>query len=71
MDRLGFPKPARHRIRPALRSELAAVRAIEREAAQRFEGTAEAWIAQDPPAPEALLDARLEAGLSHMADHGD
>jgi GNAT superfamily N-acetyltransferase len=62
MDPLGLAEPAPHRSRPALRSELAAIRAIEREAAQRFEGTAEAWIAQDPPAPEALLDARLEAG---------
>jgi GNAT superfamily N-acetyltransferase len=62
MDRLDLPKPTRHRIRLALKSELAAIRAIEREAAQRFEGTAEAWIAQDPPAPEALLEARLEAG---------
>ena len=39
-----------------------AIRDIEREAAQRFLGSPEAWIAGDPPAPEALLDARLEDG---------
>ena len=62
MDPLGLAEPAPHRIRPALRSELPAIRAIEHEAAQRFMGTAQAWIAQDPPAPEALLEARLGAG---------
>jgi GNAT superfamily N-acetyltransferase len=41
---------------------MSAIRDIEREAAQRFLGTPEAWIASDPPAPEALLDARLEDG---------
>ena len=39
-----------------------AIRDIEREAAQRFLGSPEAWIAGDPPAPESLLDARLEDG---------
>ncbi len=62
MDPLGLAEPAPHRIRPALRLELPAIRAIEHEAAQRFLGTVHAWIAQDPPAPEALLEARLEAG---------
>ena len=38
------------------------IRDIEREAAQRFLGSPEAWIAGDPPAPESLLDARLEEG---------
>ena len=56
------PKPAHPRIRPALRPELPTIRDIEREAAQRFLGSPEAWIAGDPPAPEALLDARLEDG---------
>jgi GNAT superfamily N-acetyltransferase len=41
---------------------MSAIRDIEREAAQRFLGTPEAWIASDPPAPEALLDARLQDG---------
>ena len=39
-----------------------AIRDIEREAAQRFLGSPEAWIAGDPPAPESLLDSRLEDG---------
>ena len=54
------PEPARYPIRPAWRSELPAIREIEREAAQRFLDTQEAWIAEDPPAPEALLAERLE-----------
>jgi GNAT superfamily N-acetyltransferase len=59
---LSPPEPARYPIRPAWRSELPAIREIEREAAQRFLDTQEAWIAEDPPAPETLLAARLEAG---------
>ena len=59
---MSVPKPARPRIRPALRPELPAIRDIEREAAQRFLGTPEAWIAGDPPAPESLLGERLEEG---------
>ena len=59
---MSLPKPAHPRIRPALRPELPAIRDIEREAAQRFLGSPEAWIAGDPPAPESLLDARLEEG---------
>ena len=38
------------------------MRAIERQASQRFKGTPEAWIAADPPAPAALLADRLDAG---------
>ena len=59
---MSLPKPAHPRIRPALRPELPAIRDIEREAAQRFLGSPEAWIAGDPPAPESLLDSRLEDG---------
>jgi len=59
---LSLPKPAHPRIRPALRPELPVIRDIEREAAQRFLGSPEAWIAGDPPAPEWLLEARLEEG---------
>ena len=56
------PELAQCLIRPAWRLELPGIREIEREAAQRFLGTGEAWVAEDPPAPEALLAARLEAG---------
>ena len=38
------------------------MRAIERQASQRFQGTPEAWIAADPPAPAALLADRRDAG---------
>ncbi|MCA3720878.1 GNAT family N-acetyltransferase [Phenylobacterium sp.] len=62
MDHLRPATSASVTIRLARASELRAIAAIERESAQRFLETHEAWIAQDPPAPEELLAERLEAG---------
>jgi GNAT superfamily N-acetyltransferase len=62
MDHLRPATSASVTIRLARTSELRAIAAIERESAQRFLETHEAWIAQDPPAPEGLLAERLEAG---------
>ena len=54
-------------IRPALTSEIEAVREIERASASRFLGLMDA-LAADEPSPAVVLAARIEAGGLLVAD---